>query len=237
MSSLKFHKLGWALAFCLCLVFAVSSGAKADSPFLGLQIQELSPKIVSALGIDVEQGLLVRDIAYPGPVSASELLRGDIILKVDGQKTPTIESVVKLMGTFQPGQTVSFEVFRLGRVIEFDVKIGKKPSNWAVERNNFATIPALGLTFAAITPKVRERFNLDWNARGIVISLLDESKAAGLDLNQGDVIIQVNQRPVWDPAHIVSYVKKAQSQNKDMVLLLVHGMGGYRYALMPVPKI
>lgn len=220
----------------IALSFLSIDSAKAESPFIGLQIQELSPKIVQAMDVSVEKGLLVRDIAFPGPATNSGLLRGDIIVKVDGTDTPDVATVVNLMKTLLPGQTVPVEVFRLGKTITLEVEIALKPDSWSVTRNKFATIPALGLTFAAITPKVRERFNVEWNVRGVVITLLDEAKGGALDLNEGDVILQVNQRPVWSPDHIVAYIKKAQSLEKETVLLLVKGAGGYRFALLPVPK-
>jgi serine protease Do len=82
---------------------------------------------------------------------------------------------------------------------------------------------------------VQKRFAIGWRSRGVVVSLVDEEKAAGLDIKVGDVIVQVNQSPVWKPTHIVGFLKKAQRQKRETMLLLLERADGFRFALIPVP--
>ncbi len=210
--------------------------AKTAVPFFGLQIQGLSPTIVQSLGLKSLDGVMVRDIAFPGPASQSDLRRGDIIIELNGKAAKSVEIVTQLTTTYKPGDKIKAKVIRRGKTIDVTIPVGGKPPIWDIKRNKFATIAPLGITFAAMTDKVQERFDLGWRSRGVVVSLIDEEKAAGLDIKVGDVILQVNQSPVWKPGHIIGYMKKAQKEKREMVLLLLERANGFRFALLPVPQ-
>jgi len=233
-SILKLVKPVLVGAVLLCSVVGIAN-AKDSRPFFGLQIQGLSSTIVQALDLKTPHGVLVRDIAYPGPASHSGLQRGDLILAIEGKDVKSVEEVVGLSGTLKAGQEISMRVLRRGKELDVTVKLGARPPRWDIRRNSFATVAPMGITFAALTQKVRERFAIAWRSRGVVVSLVDEKKAAGLDLRVGDVVVQVNQSSVWKPAHVISAIKRAQKAKREMVLLLVEGAEGFRFVLLPVP--
>ena len=105
---------------------------------------------------------------------------------------------------------------------------------WQVKKGIFASIPAIGLTLTALTPKVRERFGIRWGSTGIVITLIDPEKAANLDLQRGEIIHQVNQKPVWNPNNVVKMYLKAKAEGKKSMLMLVEGVNGFRFSLLKV---
>lgn len=225
------------ILFLALVCLQTAALAKDVRPFFGLQIQGMSPQIVRALGLEQAQGVLIRDIAFPGPASQSDVRRGDVIQTLNGEPTKTVEDVIKMVGALTPGSTVTLGIYRQGKILDVPFDIGEKPAVWDVTRNNFATVAPLGITFAALTPKVQTRFDLPWSSRGVVVSLVDAEKAAGLDIQIGDVVVQVNQFPVWKPGHIIGYMKRAQKEKKDMVLLLIERANGFRFAFLPVPQV
>ncbi len=230
-------KLTKAIGLSLMILSATTiAQAKSSVPFFGLQIQGLSPIIAKAIGLENSDGVLVRDIAFPGPASRSDIRRGDVIVEINGKDAGSVEAIQEMMAELAPGTKVKATVLRRGKRLSVNMTLGAKPPVWDVSRNNFATVSALGITFAALTDKVQKRFNLGWRSRGVVVSLIDEEKAAGLDINVGDVIVQVNQSPVWKPTHIVGYLNKAKIEKKEMILLLIEGTDGFRFALLPVPQ-
>lgn len=224
--------LFWALAG-----LQAEALAKEDRAFFGLQIQGTSPEIMRVLGLEGDQGVLVRDIAFPGPASQSDVRRGDVILTLNGQAVKSLEDVIAMVAPLKPGTRVTLGIYRQGKRLDVPFDLGTKPAVWDVSRNSFATIAPLGITFAALTPKVQTRFDLPWSSRGVVVSLVDEELAAGLDIQVGDVVVQVNQFPVWKPGHIIGYMKRAQKEKKDMVLLLIERANGFRFAFLPVPQV
>ena len=52
--------------------------------YLGIQVQDLTPELASALGIEARHGVVVREVEDGGPGAAAGLEPGDVILEVDG---------------------------------------------------------------------------------------------------------------------------------------------------------
>jgi Do/DeqQ family serine protease len=52
--------------------------------YLGIQVQDLTPELASALGIEARHGVVVRELEDGGPGKAAGLEPGDVILEVDG---------------------------------------------------------------------------------------------------------------------------------------------------------
>ena len=62
-----------------------------------------------------------------GPAEAAGLKVGDIVLKVDGHPTPTLNQIKMFMHTHEPGDTVKFLVLRDGKETAIEVKAGETP--------------------------------------------------------------------------------------------------------------
>ena len=111
---------------------------------------------------------------------------------------------------------------------------GKRTEKWRVSKDAFATLPAVGLTLSAVTGKVRKSFALRWGSNGVVITLVDKTKAQNMDLKPGEVILQVNQDEVWKPDQVIAKYRQAKKKGGKHLLLFVDGIGGYRFSLLPV---
>jgi len=53
--------------------------------YLGVQVQDLTPELASALGIEARHGVVVREVEGGSPGESAGLEPGDVILEVDGQ--------------------------------------------------------------------------------------------------------------------------------------------------------
>ncbi|NVK19098.1 MAG: PDZ domain-containing protein [Methylocystaceae bacterium] len=224
------------MGIAFACIMTIAAQAKDPAPFLGMQIQGVSSEIAKALGLKSTKGVLVRDVAYPGPASRSDIQRGDVLVNLDGEEVTSVESVTKQVINFKNGSKVKATVIRRGKKVDLSLPVGSLPPLWDIKRNDVATIAPLGITFAALTDKVQERFDVAWGTRGVVVSLVDEEKSAGLDIKVGDVIIQINQAPVWKPGHIIGFMKRAQEEKREMVLLLLERDNGFRFTFLPVPQ-
>jgi serine protease Do len=81
---------------------------------------------------------------------------------------------------------------------------------------------ALGLKLAPLTPVVRRRLGLEPQAQGVVVAgVAQDSAAAAIGIEPGDVIMAVNQQPVDTPAQAADKLNEvAKSANKHVLLLL-----------------
>jgi hypothetical protein len=67
-----------------------------------------------------------------------------------------------------------------------------------------------------------------------VITLIDPEKSTDMDLQRGELILQVNQDTVWLPEQVLAKYREAKEKGLTKILLLVEGTSGYRFSLLPV---
>ncbi len=208
--------------------------AAAEVGFTGMQVQEVSPEVAAALGLEKADGVLVRDVALGGPADKAGVMRGDLIVVFAGENIDTFKRLVSVVGGIKVGQKVPLTVLRRGSKVSLTLKAGRWTEKWRISKAAFAILPTVGLTLSAISGKVRQSFALRWGSNGVVITLVDESKAQNMDLKRGEVILQVNQDEVWTPGQVVAKYRQAKKKGAKHLLLFVDGIAGYRFSLLPV---
>ena len=100
-----------------------------------------------------------------------------------------------------------------------------------------STIEQLGLTLQKVSDQLRERYGLSDQVKGVIVTkVAPNSPAAEKQLQPGDVILEVDQKPVTTPAEIADIVAKLQQQKKKSVLLFVERQGDPRFAALRLTK-
>jgi serine protease Do len=243
MKSFRGFKTAVAALTAMILVpLTAQDTAAAERAFLGMQIQGMQAEVAEALGRKDTHGVLVRDVGLGTPANKAGLKRGDLIVEFAGKTLDSFDRLIAIAGSLEAGQSADLVVIRQGRKTKLLLKTEKWPSAWNVPKDDFKIVPNLGITLSAISPKVRERFGLRWGSTGIVVTLVDEEKVKSLvrlvDLRRGEVILQVNQKPVWLPDQVMAAYAKAQTEGRKSILLLVEGSeggrNGFRFSLLPV---
>jgi S1-C subfamily serine protease len=112
--------------------------------YLGISGGSVTPELVSALKLPVDEGVLVNEVVDGGPadeagirggdtsatIEGAELrLGGDIITEVDGKKVTGMEDVINIVNSASPGDTLDFTVQRGNQEKELAVTLGVRPSS------------------------------------------------------------------------------------------------------------
>ncbi len=224
------------VAGALMAFAAAHSTARAETGFSGMQLQGIDERIAAALGMDAPTGVLVRDVALGGPAGTGGVQRGDLIVKYAGADIGTFKQLVEAAQKTKPGQKIGMDVMRAGKRVSLNLVLGEKPDSWKVSQGSVVAIPAVGITLAAVTPKIRERFSLRWGATGVLVTLVDEAYADRQILERGDMIVQVNQQDIWTPEQVEEAYEEAQEDGRDRLLLLVERLGNFKFLLLPVKE-
>jgi len=94
---------------------------------IGGQTQELSRALVRRLGLSSESGVLVVAVAAGGPGEAAGLYEGDVILRLDGELTPSVDAIHKLLTRERIGRTVELDVLRRGARTKLKLAVTARP--------------------------------------------------------------------------------------------------------------
>ena len=157
-----------------CVFFYSERVLATERGFLGMQVQGNSPRIAAALGIDIASGVLVRDISVDGPASTAGIARGDLIIEMKGTAIDTFERLVQVAGSLKPDDEIDVKVLRLGKTVSLKMSVSEWPDGWEINKSAFAAQPDLGITFAALTPKLRKNMGIRWGSTGIVVSVFND---------------------------------------------------------------
>ncbi|MBV8334841.1 MAG: DegQ family serine endoprotease [Alphaproteobacteria bacterium] len=212
--------------------------------WLGVRIQAVTDEIAESLGLEKARGALIASVAENGPAQAAGIQAGDVVIGFDGKPVGDMRRLPRLVAETPVDKTVPVTIWRKHGETTVEVKIGKLEENEqqqastqeqpkAGAKAESGVIKTLGLTLAAITPELKEKFSLGEDAKGvIVVDVAKDSPAAAKGVRPGDMIMEAAQEEVKSPGEINSKVDEAKKQGRKSILLLVERQGDLRFVAL-----
>lgn len=186
--------------------------------WLGVYIQPLTPEFAEAYGVEHEGGAVVSDVVPDSPAAAAGLRRGDVIVAVDGETIEDHTDLSFCIRSHLEGDKVRLTVIREGKEREVSVTLGSIPGrSQEQERSLKETEERLGLRVEPVTPELRRELGAPATRGMAVAEVLPGSPADRIGLKRGDIILEVNGRPVDD----IKSWQKVLSGVQDSAVLLV----------------
>jgi serine protease Do len=193
--------------------------------YLGASIQGVSPAMAKAFGLSTAQGALVGDVVPGGPAAKAGIMRGDIIVAMNGEPVTEMPALRLRIAMTKPGTLVQLKVFRNGSEREIPVTLGELPSKPETQASESAGAGAAlqGVSVDHLTPEIARELKLPAGTKGVVVSRVGQtSRAMEAGLRRGDVIQEVNHKPVASVSEFENAVRQA---GKQPLLLLVNRGG------------
>ncbi len=196
--------------------------------YLGVGIDNVDDDLAGALGLPGTQGCVVREVMPESPAAHAGLKNGDIILKVDTITVLDAAYLRNLVAELHPGDSHGFELWRDGKKLVVNIKLGTKPGEEADAGSgsseegedasgNFRT-HKLGLRFGAIDADARNRYDIPKTVSGaVVLEVMDGSSAADNGMLEGMVISAYKRRedPTFIPVQSPHQLLQAIDALKD----------------------
>ena len=214
--------------------------------WLGVHIQQVTDEIAESLGLEKSEGALVASVIEGGPAEKSKIKAGDVILTFNGHRVTEMRMLPKIVADTEVEKAVKVEVWRGGKIVTLDVKVGELEDDLKVTTKMGGNgdgklsqrhIDDLGITLATLTDRLREQFKLEEKAKGVLITKVDsDGPAAEKGIRVGDMIVEIGQEEVSTPKQVDSKVKAAKKQGRKSVLLLLEGQSGLRFVAIRIQK-
>ena len=211
--------IGFAIPINLIKVLLpeLESKGKVTRGWLGVTIQPVTPEIAASMGLENARGALVSDVAEGGPAAKGGIKVGDVIVQYDGKNVQRSNELPLLVAETAVGKTVPVKVLRDKREMTLRVTTGELNEEKTVVSK--AATNGLGLTVQEVTPEIARNLGLK-QSRGVVITSVDpEGAAADAGLAVGDVILEIDRKPIASVADFQQAVRSAKDKN---FLFLVH---------------
>jgi serine protease Do len=163
-------------------------------------MQELTGDMAKAMG-GPDKGALVQALTPGAPAEKAGVKRGDIITRVDGKPIQNSRDVQRQVLSRGVGEAVALEIWRDGKPVILTAKAAELPGEdgqvgAATSDEAQSGKAKLGLNLQTLTPQMAGRFGLRADGGVLISGIKPGSPAAEAGLVRGDVILEVNRRPV-----------------------------------------
>jgi serine protease Do len=149
------------------------------------------------LGIEDSRGAFVGHVFNDGPASKGGIKPGDFVTSIDGKSVASIDQLVRIVGDLPVGSKSAFKVIRSGKPLELRITIDERKETSAAD---YSTLWP-GLEVTSLDAELVKTRKLPANAQGIfVTSVIAKSPAATLGIKNGDLIQEMNEKPIKDAA-------------------------------------
>jgi serine protease Do len=185
---------------------------------LGVNIQDVTPELAKTFGLKEGRGALVAQVVPDGPAEKGGIEQGDVIVGFDGKKVNDSKELPRIVAATEVGKTVTVKILRDGREIDRTVKVGQMEEA-ATETATAAAHKTLGVAVQNLTPQIAQQLGVKAGAGVVVTRVEPGSAAAEAQIQTGDVIREVNRKPVRNAEDFRQ--KIGQATGKESLLLLV----------------
>jgi serine protease Do len=201
---------------------------RAQHARLGVGVQDLNQTLAESFGLKRPDGALISSVDPKSPAAAAGLKAGDVILQIDGEVMPQAGAVSSRIGLSRPGQKVKLKVWRdqAERDVEVTLTAARADKEAAADAAGDAEQGnRLGLALRPLTAEERQQARID---QGLLVQGA-QGAAARAGLEQGDVVLAINGKPVSS----VDDIRRVLDGKPRSVALLVWRDGDRLF--VPVP--
>jgi serine protease Do len=231
------------------VVASLQSSGRVTRGWLGVEIQQMTPEMASALGLDRERGALVAGVQPDSPAAKAGLRVGDVITGYAGKPVNSLQNLTTAVADTKIGSSAPVEIIRDGKSVTVTATIAQLKdeqqasagSNGQARRGagpaagTASSETAIGLRLAALNQSARQRFDIPRDVKGVVVLDTDpNSNAADQGVQAGDIIEQVNNRAVSQPKDVTAQVEQARKSGRKAVALLINRGGQEQFVAVPL---
>jgi serine protease Do len=186
--------------------------------FIGVNITEINPILAKQLKLkESVRGVIVSEVFDGEPAQKAGIQPYDVITEVGGKKVTDGRTLVNTISSFAPGAKVKVKILRNGEDKELTLQVGKRPSREAMlnrhtEKQSVKTKINIGMTVEDLDGDLRRELSIPSNVNGVVVvRTTPGGPAEDAQIQRGDLIVEVDQKPVPDTAAFYSLFKEERT--------------------------
>jgi serine protease Do len=94
---------------------------RAEHPYVGVSLVDLTPEIASRFGVSVDSGAIITGVDPDGPASDAGIEPGGVVTAVEGEEVTSTGDLLAALRRYDPNERVEITVARDGDAREFTV--------------------------------------------------------------------------------------------------------------------
>ncbi|HEX2967352.1 MAG TPA: DegQ family serine endoprotease [Syntrophorhabdaceae bacterium] len=190
----------------------LKNNGKVSRGWIGVSIQEITPDLANSFNLKQRKGALIADVIKDGPADKAGIQRGDIITEFDRKQIDSAKDLPRAVAAVPAGKSVTVKLLHNGTDVNRNITVSEMKDE-KDEITKTSSGKKLGINVQNITPEMARAFSLG-DTNGIVVTQVQPgSPAANADIRQGDIIKELNRKPVRDTQDLVQGIEQATNGN------------------------
>lgn len=173
---------------------------------IGVVIQNVTPELAESFGMKAPIGAIVAQIDKEGPAAKSDLMEGDVIIAVDGKQVESSGDLPMIISAIAPGTKTKLTVLRDGKNQDITVTVADASTQNVPGQPGTLEAAALGVKVRPLSDAEQEKAGTE----GILV-VESDGAAAKAGIAKGDIIVNINGRPIKDPAQLGKILETKKS--------------------------
>jgi len=149
------------------------------------------------------------------PADKAGIKPGDIITEIDKQAVTGSKSVQRTVLGKQIGQKVNVDIWRDGKRQTLGTMLAELPGEEKLalkSGGNGSPKARLGIGLQSLTPELTDRLGVSHEQKGAVVtSVRDGSPAQEAGVQEGDIIVEVDRKPIGSADDAVRMLQNEQA--------------------------
>ncbi|MGA8311557.1 MAG: Do family serine endopeptidase [Terriglobales bacterium] len=205
---------------------------KVTHGYMGIGISDVTPDNSRFFHMTNAVGAVVTQVEPDSPGAKAGLKVGDVITRIEGNEVSDAGELQVEVGQKNPGTTIHLQVMRDGKNVEVPVTLeamGSRDKSAKETSDAGHGKPRWGVGLSDITPEVREQLQAPSDLHGAVIQQVQPgSPADNAGLQSGDVIVEVDRKPVQNAADVQKALSSVPKGQDALVLVWSNGGNSFR---------
>jgi serine protease Do len=213
--------LGFAIPSSLAksIITQLKEKGKVVRGWMGVSIQSVTPDLAQSFGMKEARGALVGDVSPGSPADKAGLKRGDVIVAYDGKNIKDSNDLPRYVAETPVGKTVDVTIVRDGKEKRVPVKIEEMTEEKPQPQTEETTgVESYGMKLDELTGRWQQHLQTGEKSGVVVVGVEEGSTADDAGIEAGDIIKEVDRKPVRNLEEYNAAVQKAKGRS---VLLLV----------------
>jgi len=199
----------------------LARGERIEYGYIGLAVRPATPHEQQAAALEPGVGAVVESVEPDGPGAQAGVQSGDLIVRFNRQTVSDVIPLTELVGQAAVGAEALLELLRAGQRHTLSVRVEARDLA-RVSWMRGGAILWRGMRLAELAPQPREPQRTDPTGGGVVvIDVQHDSPAAHLPIERGDVIEEIEGRPVGT----IEVLQARVRSRKDALRIRLRGRG------------
>jgi serine protease Do len=202
--------------------------------YLGIYMDELSEEKAKEFNIPGNKGILVSKVIEKSPAEIGGLKEYDVIISFNGKPVESARELQSMVAMTKIGTKIPVTIIRDGKTMTLQITITERTEEAEIVGKD--TMKKWGMTLQTLTEALAKEKNIEFGNGGLLVTDIDQdSDAFRLGIYKGDVILEIDKKPVTSIQSFSDIVK--DKKEKDKVLIRARmANGGYKIVLFTIPE-